>query len=102
MEDRTLTITTDSGEEILCEILFTTHSEEFNKDYVVFVEKGTNTASAAIYNANDKGEGKLTQITSEEEWTMLEEMLDDYYNNQENGCGGSCESCSGCDEIIED
>ena len=74
MEDRTLTITTDSGEEILCEILFTTHSEEFNKDYVVFVEKGTNTASAAIYNANDKGEGKLTQITSEEEWTMLEEM----------------------------
>ena len=48
MEDRTLTITTDSGEEILCEILFTTHSEEFNKDYVVFVEKGTNTASAAI------------------------------------------------------
>lgn len=85
MEDRTLTITTDSGEEILCEILFTTHSEEFNKDYVVFVEKGTNTASAAIYNANDKGEGKLTQITSEEEWTMLEEMLDDYYNNQENG-----------------
>lgn len=101
MEDRTLTITTDSGEEILCEILFTTHSEEFNKDYVVFVEKGTNTASAAIYNANDKGEGKLTQITSEEEWTMLEEMLDDYYN-QENGCGGSCESCSGCDETIED
>lgn len=102
MEDRTLTITTDSGEEILCEILFTTHSEEFNKDYVVFVEKGTNTASAAIYNANDKGEGKLTQITSEEEWTMLEEMLDDYYNNQENGCGGLCESCSGCDETIED
>ncbi len=102
MEDRTLTITTDSGEEILCEILFTTHSEEFNKDYVVFVEKGTNTASAAIYNANDKGEGKLTQITSEEEWTMLEEMLDDYYNNQENGCGVSCESCIGCDETIED
>ncbi|MBS1477410.1 MAG: hypothetical protein HP024_05690, partial [Acholeplasmatales bacterium] len=53
MEDRTLTITTDSGEEILCEILFTTHSKEFNKDYVVFVEKGTNTASAAIYNASD-------------------------------------------------
>ena len=53
MEDRTLTITTDSGEEILCEILFTTHSEEFNKDYVVFVEKGTNTVSAAIYYAND-------------------------------------------------
>ena len=101
MEDRTLTITTDSGEEILCEILFTTHSTEFNKDYVVFVEKGTNTASAAIYNASDKGEGHLTQITSEEEWTMLEEMLDDYYNNQENECAGSCESCSGWGGTIE-
>lgn len=102
MEDRTLTITTDNGEEILCEILFTTHSAEFNKDYVVFVEKGTNTASAAIYNASDNGEGTLTQITSDEEWEMLEELLDDYYNNQESGCEGSCDSCVGCDEEIED
>lgn len=98
MDDRTLTITTDNGEEILCEILFTTHSNEFNKDYVVFVEKGTNNASAAIYNPTDNGEGTLTQITTEEEWNMLEELLDDYYNNQEeNDCSGSCENCEGCE-----
>lgn len=98
MDDRTLTITTDNGEEILCEILFTTHSNEFNKDYVVFVEKGTNNASAAIYNPTDNGEGTLTQITTEEEWNMLEELLDDYYNNQEeSGCSGSCENCEGCE-----
>lgn len=98
MDDRTLTITTDNGEEILCEILFTTHSNEFNKDYVVFVEKGTNNASAAIYTPTDNGEGTLTQITSEEEWNMLEELLDDYYNNQEeSGCSGSCENCEGCE-----
>lgn len=75
MEDRTLTITTDSGEEILCEILFTTHSEEFNKDYVVFVEKGTNTASAAIYNANDKGEGKLRKLLQKKNGQCLKKCL---------------------------
>ena len=64
MEDRTLTITTDSGEEILCEILFTTHSEEFNKDYVVFVEKGTNTASAIITAANWRRRAPPVSITS--------------------------------------
>lgn len=104
MEDRTLTITTDSGEEILCEILFTTHSNEFNKDYVVFVEKGTENASAAIYFPSEAGEGKLEQIQSEEEWKMLEELLDEYATRQENAeCSGSCESCDeNCDSQSED
>lgn len=102
MDDKTLTIITDKGEEILCEILFTTHITEFNKDYVVFVEKGTDTASAAIYHPTDNGQGKLEQITSEEEWNRLEELLDDFYNQNENGCTGSCDSCDKCEEEIEE
>ena len=95
MEDRTLTITTDKGEEILCEILFTTHSKEFNKDYVVFVEKGTENASAAIYIPVKDGEGHLEQIKSEEEWKMLEELLDEYVQKQENAdCENGCASCN--------
>lgn len=93
MEDRTLTITTDSGEEILCEILFTTHLAEFNKDYVVFVEKGTNNASAAIYKPTGDGEGQLEQITTEEEWAALEELLDKYVTENEGGCSGACDQC---------
>ncbi len=102
MEDRTLTITTENGDEILCEILFTTHSEEFKKDYVVFVEKGTQNASAASYVQGEEGRGTLEQIKTEEEWKMLEELLDDYLTRKEkeenDSCDGSCSSCSSsCD-----
>lgn len=97
MQDNTLTIMTDNGEEILCEILFTTHSDEFKKDYVVFVEKGTSTASAAIYIPSEDGKGQLEQIKSEEEWAMLEEMLDKYAQEHEDSCGGDCSSCSSCE-----
>ena len=102
MQDRTLTLIQDDGKEILCDILFTYHSEEFNKDYVVFQVRGEASASAAIYHPEDNGKGSLERIESDEEWEMLEELLDDYYNNQESGCEGSCDSCVGCDEEIED
>ncbi len=98
MEDRTITLTTETGEEIICDILFTYHSDEYNKDYVVFVPKGSNEASAASYIETGDGAGTLEKIEAEEEWDMLEDLLDDYFNQQqaEGGCQGSCGDCSGC------
>lgn len=101
MEDRTLTITTEDGKEITCEILFTYHSDEFNKSYVIFQPKGIDEVSAASYIENGDGSGQLEKIENEEEWDMLEELLNDYYNNQDaqGGCSGNCEGCGGegCD-----
>ncbi len=102
MVDRTLTIQTDDGKEIICDILFTYFSEEFNKSYVVFSPRGLDEVSAAIYVEHGDGSGELTKIESEEEWDMLEDLLDDYYNNNGAqggcaGCAGSCSSdCGGC------
>ncbi len=95
--ERLLTITTEDGSEILCEILFTHHSEDFNKDYVVFTEQGTNNASAAIYVPTADGNGRLEEIKSEEEWAMLEELLEEYADNMEqaDGCGCGCDDCEG-------
>ena len=37
--DKTMTVFDEDGKEVECEILFTYHSDEFNKDYVLFYKK---------------------------------------------------------------
>lgn len=99
MTDRTLTLYTEDGKETLCDILFTYFAEDFNKNYVVFKVRQTGVVSAAIYDEKDGGNGELQRIETEEEWDMLEELLDDYANNNQDSCsscGGSCEGCQGC------
>ena len=98
MQDRTLTLIQDDGKEILCDILFTYHYEKTNKDYVVFQVRGADSASAAIYYPSEGGNGKLERIETDEEWEMLEELLNDYSSamNDASSCNGSCHGCSGC------
>ena len=108
MEDRTLTLTLDNGNEVVCDILFTYHDEERDKNYVVFQVRESGEVSAAIYNEKDELSGSLDRIETEEEWEMLEELLDEYSNQDDapasgcsacNSCSGSCAGCTGCDDI---
>ena len=96
MQDRTLTLIQDDGKEILCDILFTYHWEETDKDYVVFQVRGGDSASAAIYHPADGGKGSLERIETEDEWNMLEELLNDYASSMEACSEGGCSGCSGC------
>lgn len=105
MQDNTLTITTQDGKEIVCDILFTYHSDEYNKDYVLFLPRGEEEVSAASYVETADGQGRLDAVETDEEWTMLENLLEDYVNSQadENqGCTGSCASCAGGCECSDD
>ena len=96
MEDNTLVITTEDGKEIRCQILFTTHSDEFNKDYVVFVDD-KNVASAASYKDNGDGKGELEEIKTEEEWNYLEKLLNQYNNDDQiESCDNETENCVNC------
>ena len=98
MQDATLTIIGDNGQEILCDILFTYYSEEFGKHYVVFTPRGTDECSAAEYIESGAGAGELKHIESDEEWALLEDLLEDYCNNMEEGCAGCQGDCDGeCD-----
>ncbi len=98
MVDRTITLYTEDGKELIADILFTYHSEDFSHDYVVFQIRESGEASAAIYVPGENGQGSLEKIETDEEWQLLEELLDDYANQEENsGCGG-CSSCGGCSE----
>lgn len=104
--DRTITLIRDDGTEIVADILFTYNSEEFNKNYVVFQVRTSGEISAASYTEKDGNNGELNKIETEEEWELLENLLNDYANQNEDGeaCGGSCQgcahasSCSGCEE----
>ncbi len=99
MEDNALIINTEDGKEIRCTILFTHHSDEFNKDYVVFVDEN-NVCSAASYSASDNGKGSLEEIKTEAEWALLERLLnqyneDDTITNSTCDCDGACSGCNG-------
>lgn len=95
MEDRTLILTTEQG-EIVSDILFTYFDEERNKNYVVFQIRDTGEVSAAVYVETDGKSGRLDKIETDEEWAMLEELLEQYSEELEQGCQGSCSGCSGC------
>ena len=75
----------NAGEEVVCNILFT-HETEDGRNFVVFEFTDTNEISAALYveDENNKGEGILQDIESEEDWEMLEELLEHYEEDEEN------------------
>ena len=72
---------------------------KFEKDYVIFQPRGEEQLSAAIYVEEKEGKGALQAVETEEEWNMLEELVNDYYSNStESGCSHSCGGCSGCSD----
>lgn len=86
-----ITIVDEEGNEQLCEVLFTFESDEFRKSYVLFQQVGENEDDeegpeihAYAFNPSEEGEdGELIPIETEEEWDMVEEMLNTFYDEQE-------------------
>ena len=79
-KENRLTFIDEDGNEVLCEILFTFESKEFNKNYVLFYPVGGDEdeieVMAASYIPTEDGEGELQAIETAEEWQMIEEVLD--------------------------
>ena len=112
MERKTFTLIGEDGKETIAEILFTYFSEEFQKNYVVFIpQDGNNTVAAASFVENGAG-GTLEQIESDEEWELIEDLSEDFAKKLEehqskchgNGhchCGDEdcdCDCDGDCDE----
>jgi len=81
-EEKILTIINEDGKEINATILFTHHSEETGKDYVVFKPEDDEVVTAACYKPDGEN-GELEEIETEEEWEMLDELLENYLNDEE-------------------
>ncbi|VEU80663.1 DUF1292 domain-containing protein [Haploplasma axanthum] len=79
MDENQITLITEDGKEELATILFT--HEENGKKYVVFELVESGDVSAARYSEDGSGEGKVLDIETDEEWAMLDELLDQYYDS---------------------
>lgn len=98
MEDKlTFNLTNDNGETIECEVLFTFHGDETNKDYIVYTdntfdEYGNVKVYASTYTTDENGAVELEAITDESEWEMIDNLIATI-QEEEAGCGCSCEEC---------
>lgn len=83
MDDKTLRVIDEHGNEIDYEIVFTYTDDSSKKSYVVYKEPGdSDEVFAAIYEPDGDG-GNLLPIETDEEWDMIEEKLDAYLESEE-------------------
>ena len=84
LKDNQLIFVNENNEEVVCDILFTYHSENFNKDYVFFIpveninDDGTNDVACASYIEKDNAIGELNSVESDEEWEELSEVFNSF------------------------
>lgn len=86
--ENNITVVDENGNEQLCEILFTFDSEKFNKSYVLYYPISDNEdeeieihASSFVPSENNE-DGELSPIETDEEWDMVEEMLNTFLDEE--------------------
>jgi len=84
MENKTLRVVDEEGNEFDYEIVLTFKSDETSKAYVVYKEPGdTDEVFAASYDETDTDGGDLKPIETDEEWDMIEEVLNTFLEEEE-------------------
>lgn len=91
-ESMTFKVFNEEGKEVECEALFTFESEETNKNYIVYTDntkddEGNIKVYAAIYHPEkEKNQEQMTldPIESENEWTMIEQILEEIQKEAKN------------------
>lgn len=89
-ENKNITIVDENGNEQLCEVLFTFDSDEFKKSYVLYYPISSDDDDeeieihASSFTPNEENQdGELQPIETEEEWDMIEEMLNTFLDEEE-------------------
>ncbi|MCD4826451.1 MAG: DUF1292 domain-containing protein [Acholeplasmataceae bacterium] len=83
MDDNKLTLVGEDGNETVCEIILT--HEHQGKKYVIFEFMDSKEISAAQYvpDTKDESEGTFLDIETDEEWEMLDEVLEKFFDELE-------------------
>ncbi|MFS0635782.1 DUF1292 domain-containing protein [Mesobacillus foraminis] len=89
--ENNITVVDENGNEQLCEVLFTFDSEEFGKSYVLYYPLGAEEDDeeeieihASSFTPTEDGQdGELMPIETDEEWDMIEEMLETFLAEQD-------------------
>ena len=85
MENETMVVVNELGEEVLYEIVLTFENQEFGKHYVIYKLPGdeNDEVFASSYNPDSKDGGELKPIESDPEWDMVEEVLNTFTEEEE-------------------
>lgn len=82
INENQMVVTSQEGEEQVCDILFT--HEHNGKNYVVFEFVDSGEVSAAVYQPGEgEDEGEFFDIETDEEWDMLDRVLQAFYDEIE-------------------
>ncbi|MDF7637040.1 DUF1292 domain-containing protein [Leuconostocaceae bacterium ESL0958] len=87
-----ITLVDENGDEALYEVLFTFHSEEYDKSYILLVPEGVEEdeqvdVQAYIFQPTEDAEAKeedLLPIEDDAEWDMVEEVLNTFLDDDNN------------------
>jgi uncharacterized protein YrzB (UPF0473 family) len=90
-DEKHITVVDDDGNEQLCEVLFTFDSDEFGKSYVLYYPVGAEEDeqddieihASAFIPKEDGEDGELMPIETDEEWDMIEEVLNTFLEEEE-------------------
>lgn len=73
MEEKTIVVIDNEGNEQTMDILFTFEDDTFNKNYVLYIDPKDETGE--VFVSSYTAEGTLEAITDEKEWAMVEEVF---------------------------
>lgn len=73
MEENKLTVVNEDGTETVMDILFTFENEEYDKQYVLYVDPEDD--SGQVFVSSYTEEGELFSVEAEDEWDMVEEVF---------------------------
>lgn len=85
MDDKRIFVTDESGVEVEFEVVLTFTGPENGKKYVVYKIPNDDSEEvfAAVYDETDEGGGNLIEIDDEEEFDMVQEVLDAFLDEEE-------------------
>lgn len=81
LDSNAIYVPDENGEEKRMIILFTFDSPDYGKQYVVFQDPEN--TEGEIYASAFTDEGELLPIESDEEWDMVEEVINTFMDDQE-------------------
>mgnify|MGYP006306428989 CR=1 FL=1 len=85
IKEDTLILTDELGNEMVARIILTFESEAFEKSYVVYQLEDDENGEyhAASFDPEDGDEGQLGQIETDEEWDLVEEVLESFLDEED-------------------
>ena len=84
MDEKRIIVTDEDGNLVEYDIILTFTSPETNKDYVVYQVPGEEEeVLAAVYEETSDTEGTLLEIETEEEFQMIQDVLDAFLKEED-------------------